>query len=1005
MTTRRFVVAAWLTCGFAIAAMADDAALKEAKKLYADRQYAAAQTKLSGIDRAKLSADEALDFDDLLSELPEALRLNRRAGEDLAAGDTAYAAKRWPDAERLYQAVAENPHAPRDMQDKASRNLRLIAKERGDTAHTIGKPGESLTVMTPVSSTNGGQSGSTAAPTMAPAMQQSPAAAGGAPMAQLSPSASPPVSSQAPGVTPRTVVDELRERDTLLWQRAVSKMNQAVERAGESLAKGDHADARAAAAQAIQIVEAARAYAQPAQYDAALAVAQACQQRVEDEIALADADAANRQRAEVLDAITRSREAQEQQRIEKVSQLLETARQLHKEQRHREAAETMNQLLAIDPANAEGKYLQEAYEDFAARAENLAIQSVAERETQGIFTQTEETKIPWTSDILYPRNWLEIIGRPTRRSESGGLPTEDLELNRKLEDKQPEVNFEEQPLDQVITFLTDLNKLNISVDWQDLETNSIERDKPVTIKLRDVTLKTALNEILSQVGGETVLAFQVGDGLLRIATKEKLDRDRFILVYDIRDLIVNIPRFTEAPRIDIQQASQGGGAGGGGQNIFGGGGGGQEEEDDQQGTGAGEENPRVTQLIDIIRTTVEPDSWRETGGGQGAIRELNGQLIVYNTSDSHRQVKDLLGQLRDTRALMIGVEARFLIVTSNFLEELGVDLDFVFNQGEAGIDRAFNNAGAPLTDPFTGAPVLIPRQFSRAGLTPAVPAIGAPLTQVANVAQPFGRAALVPLPGGVVPGWDELTPVGVQQGSLALVDPAQINTGIPGSISQAAGFGPAMSIAGTFLDNLQVDFLIRATQANRRSSVAQSPKIMMFNGQRAWVAVSRTRQYVSGVTAQVAEGAVAVQPQRGTASSGTVLDVEGTISADRRYVTITVRTELAEEPNFERFQVQGASGNSPNIFIQLTDQEIRAIRTTVSVPDGGTVLLGGLKQLGEVDYDAGVPVLSKIPVLKRAFTNTTTVKDLQTLLILLKTKIHIQKEAEDEAFPTFSSSE
>ncbi len=1002
MTTRRFVVAAWLTCGFAIAALADDAALKEAKKLYADRQYAAAQTKLSGIDRAKLSADEALDFDDLLSELPEALRLNRRAGEDLAAADTAYAAKRWPDAERLYQAVAENPHAPRDMQDKAGRNLRLIAKERGDAAQTIGKPGESLSVMTPVSSTNGTHGGSTAAPTMAPAMQQAPTAAGGAPMAQLSQSTSPPVSSQAPGVTPRTVVDELRERDTLLWQRAVSKMNQAVERAGESLAQGDHADARAAAAQAIQIVEAARAYAQPAQYDAALAVAQACQQRVEDEIALADADAANRQRAEVLDAITRSREAQEQQRIEKVSQLLETARQLHKEQRHREAAETMNQLLAIDPANAEGKYLQEAYEDFAARAENLAIQTVAERETQGIFTQTEETKIPWTSDILYPRNWLEIIGRPTRRSESGGLPTEDLELNRKLEDKQPEVNFEEQPLDQVITFLTDLNKLNISVDWQDLETNSIERDKPVTIKLRDVTLKTALNEILSQVGGETVLAFQVGDGLLRIATKEKLDRDRFILVYDIRDLIVNIPRFTEAPRIDIQQASQGGG-GGGGQNIFGGGGGGQEDEEEEQGTGPGEENPRVTQLIDIIRTTVEPDSWRETGGGQGAIRELNGQLIVYNTSDSHRQVKDLLGQLRDTRALMIGVESRFLIVTSNFLEEMGVDLDFVFNQGEAGFDRGFNN-GAPLIDPFTGAPILIPRQFSRAGFSPASPALGNPFPQI-GAAQNFGRAAFVPQPGGVLPGWDELTPVGFQQGSLGLVDPGQINTGIPGSISQAAGFGPAMSIAGTFLDNLQVDFLIRATQANRRSSIAQSPKLMMFNGQRAYVAVSRTRQYVGGLTAQVAEGAVAATPQVQNAASGVVLDVEGTISADRRYVTITVRTDLAEEPSFERFETQGRSGSSPSLFIQLTDQEIRTIRTTVSVPDGGTVLLGGLKQLGEVDYDAGVPVLSKIPVLKRAFTNTTSVKDLQTLLILLKTKIHIQKEAEDEAFPTFSSSE
>lgn len=73
------------------------------------------------------------------------------------------------------------------------------------------------------------------------------------------------------------------------------------------------------------------------------------------------------------------------------------------------------------------------------------------------------------------------------------------------------------------------------------------------------------------------------------------------------------------------------------------------------------------------------------------------------------------------------------------------------------------------------------------------------------------------------------------------------------------------------------------------------------------------------------------------------------------------------------------------------------------MPDGGTVLLGGLKQVGEVEQEAGVPILSKIPVLKRAFTNTSEVKDTSTLLILLKAKILIQKEQEEEAFPTLAT--
>jgi general secretion pathway protein D len=119
-------------------------------------------------------------------------------------------------------------------------------------------------------------------------------------------------------------------------------------------------------------------------------------------------------------------------------------------------------------------------------------------------------------------------------------------------------------------------------------------------------------------------------------------------------------------------------------------------------------------------------------------------------------------------------------------------------------------------------------------------------------------------------------------------------------------------------------------------------------------------------------------------------------------VTLTLSVQQRDEPTLEKFEVQRASGNSPGAFIMLRDQAFAILQTTVSIPDGGTVLLGGLKQVGEIEVEAGVPILSKIPVLKRAFTNQTTVKDTRTLLILVKSKIIIQKEVEDEAFPTFT---
>jgi type II secretory pathway component GspD/PulD (secretin) len=51
----------------------------------------------------------------------------------------------------------------------------------------------------------------------------------------------------------------------------------------------------------------------------------------------------------------------------------------------------------------------------------------------------------------------------------------------------------------------------------------------------------------------------------------------------------------------------------------------------------------------------------------------------------------------------------------------------------------------------------------------------------------------------------------------------------------------------------------------------------------------------------------------------------------------------------------------------------------------------------------GVPVLSKIPFLKRLFTNRSTAHDDQVLLILVKPTIIIQREQEQAQFPLLSS--
>jgi general secretion pathway protein D len=69
------------------------------------------------------------------------------------------------------------------------------------------------------------------------------------------------------------------------------------------------------------------------------------------------------------------------------------------------------------------------------------------------------------------------------------------------------------------------------------------------------------------------------------------------------------------------------------------------------------------------------------------------------------------------------------------------------------------------------------------------------------------------------------------------------------------------------------------------------------------------------------------------------------------------------------------------------------------VPDRGTIMLGGQRLTSDVTVEAGVPIISKIPVLNRLFTNKSSTKDERTLLILVKPSIIINNELEEDLFP------
>jgi hypothetical protein len=566
------------------AALAENEQLQIAKSLFDKQEYVAAQEALLAVDRDELSEAEAEVYERLLKVLGEAVPAGKKAEQDMADANKAYQAGHWKEADQLYGRVIDNAYAQAASVVEARAQRQRIAEklELAEAAKPAG-----------------------------PVPEQPPTESEKPPPVPAEPEVAEPVPPPVPlGPRRATLADELRARDDLLWQRAVAKMQEAVQKAGDAVAAERFDEARQLAESALQVIEGNRAYAQPpSKYEAARALALELKKQVAEEYDRWSRRKAEEQRTAIAEQIERRRRSQEQQRREKVEQLFNTAEQLQKEQRFREAAEAMRQVLILDPANAKASFWLDTYEDFSSFHEQKEVAQEIARQTQHVLQRGDEARIPWSQDILYPKNWQEIVQR-REGAMRGVAADEDFEYNRMLESVQPEINFMEQPLDQVVDFLTDINQMNIVVDWEDLRNSGIDRDKPVTMRLKDITLRTVLGELLGQVGGEVPLSFATGDGLLRIATKEKLDRDKYILVYDIRDLLIDVPHFNNAPQLELPGQGPGGadvGTVGPGMSLFGSQ---RNSEDDEEAVQEKGKDELVEKVMDIVRNTIEPDSRR-----------------------------------------------------------------------------------------------------------------------------------------------------------------------------------------------------------------------------------------------------------------------------------------------------------------------------------------------------------------------------------------------------------
>jgi type II secretory pathway component GspD/PulD (secretin) len=379
----------------------------------------------------------------------------------------------------------------------------------------------------------------------------------------------------------------------------------------------------------------------------------------------------------------------------------------------------------------------------------------------------------------------------------------------------------------------------------------------------------------------------------------------------------------------------------------------------------------------LITETIDPQSWDDKGGAGHIDYYPQGMsLIVSQTADIQEQVQQLLDRLRELQELQVTVEVRFVTLTESFYERIGIDFDVQIDDDQTRFE-----------------PQVVANSFAPPGFI--------------NESDHLDN---------VVVG---LTPTGAFTTDLDIpITNSSFGFAIPpfGGFPNIPGGNGGIDLGLAFLSDIEVFLFLEAAQGDRRTNVMQAPKITLYNGQTASLSLTDQQFFVTNVNAQVGLGGqVFFTPQNQAFPTGLTLLLQAVISADRRYVRLSLAPTFTNltSANVPLFpittfitpiiadDIQGTPIPFQQFIQQPTFTSLN-VSTTVSVPDGGTILMGGIKTLSEGRNEFGAPILSKIPYVNRLFRNQAYGREAASLMIMVTPRIIIQEEEEERLGQTFA---
>lgn len=455
----------------------------------------------------------------------------------------------------------------------------------------------------------------------------------------------------------------------------------------------------------------------------------------------------------------------------------------------------------------------------------------------------------------------------------------------------------------------------------------------VTLKVREMRFRDALKWILEITGWKMAIQDQA-----IFINNEVITGAAALRLYDVTDLITPVRDFAG---VELAYAA-GGGAGGAGGGLFGAGG--------AEETGAAQD---PQELVDFIKNNVTKDQW---GQNNIDVQQRSGStLFVSHTPEGHELVARLLANLRKQTALQVNVGVRLLDVRKGFFEEIGV----AWTDNPAGF---LNNTGA--------------------ASLPGSLANGTPVDSLE--------------------GW---TTRRNMNGEAGYVADGSITQNLPGNRTGYIARGLTLEgslNSSNFLNADQLNAIFTASEDETDSTVVQHPMLSCFNGQRANATFINQYAFISDY--EIVSGNY--DPVITVLNYGNILDVRPVVSSDRKYITMEIRptaVSFVESTTETIIGVQIINTGDIGVVIpgvgypiELPNMLVQTLRSTVMLPDRGSLLIGGFNQSTRVRSHSGVPFLSHIPFLGRLFSKNGIYDDNRRSFFLLNATIMDLTEAESQ---------